>query len=343
MRNLYDLNLTVPDITSPKYSDDNRFRLLKNYLYQLNETLSFALSDKTATVIEAVKKQGEETEEAHGESVRRLSAQSYKRFNELKDKIISTATEIERDYTAEITATENNIMQTVGSTYLAQSEFGDYKNTLDTKLTQTDGSLSLMAENIDSVSSRVDGVEGSVDTVQGNIDLVDKDLQEFKETASSEILIQADSIMSTVEKTFATKDETTQLESRVGSAITQTATDITESYTNTISETREEISSVGGSFAEFVSELDVYIRRGELEEGVYGIEIGRSDSNIKARFTNDSLSFYQGISRVAYITGSTLYITNAQILDYIKIGNTAQGYFIFDTTQNGLEVRWIDV
>ena len=67
-----------------------------------------------------------------------------------------------------------------------------------------------------------------------------------------------------------------------------------------------------------------------------------SDSNIKARFTNDRLSFYQGASEVAYISGSSLYITNADVLDYLRIGNSSQGYFLFDTTSNGLEVRWID-
>lgn len=79
-----------------------------------------------------------------------------------------------------------------------------------------------------------------------------------------------------------------------------------------------------------------------MEDGVYGIEIGRSDSNVKARFTNDKLSFYQGVAEVAYISGSALYITNAEIIDYLKIGNSNDGYFLFDTTRNGLEVRWID-
>ena len=97
---------------------------------------------------------------------------------------------------------------------------------------------------------------------------------------------------------------------------------------------------MGGEVRELASSLDVYIRRGELEEGVYGIEIGRSDSNIKARFTNDRLSFYQGLAEVAYISGSNLYITRAQVLDYLKLGNAAEGFFIFDVTENGLEVTW---
>lgn len=46
---MYDLNLSVPNLTSKKYSDDNRFLLLKNYLYELNETLSHALDVKNQT------------------------------------------------------------------------------------------------------------------------------------------------------------------------------------------------------------------------------------------------------------------------------------------------------
>ena len=42
---MYDLNLSVPNISATKYSDDEKFYLLKNYLYELNETLSYALSN----------------------------------------------------------------------------------------------------------------------------------------------------------------------------------------------------------------------------------------------------------------------------------------------------------
>ena len=116
----------------------------------------------------------------------------------------------------------------------------------------------------------------------------------------------------------------------------------TEAFSENIASVEKDLSTVGGEVQELVSSLDVYIRRGMLEDDVYGIEIGRSDSNIKARFTNDRLSFYQGVSEVAYISGSSLYITNADVLDYLRIGNSAHGYFLFDTTSNGLEVRWID-
>lgn len=43
---MYDLELDVPNITSDKYSNERRFLMLKNYLYELNEKLSFALGDR---------------------------------------------------------------------------------------------------------------------------------------------------------------------------------------------------------------------------------------------------------------------------------------------------------
>lgn len=117
---------------------------------------------------------------------------------------------------------------------------------------------------------------------------------------------------------------------------------MTESFNSKISTVEEDISTLGGTVSELVYSLDAYIRRGELETGVYGIEIGRSDSNIKARFTNEKLSFIQGSTEVAYISENNLYILRAEIIDYLKLGDSANGYFIFDVTNNGLEVRWLN-
>ena len=152
--------------------------------------------------------------------------------------------------------------------------------------------------------------------------------------------MQSSEILSQVESIYSAKTELGDLEERISSQISQTSEGITETFSEKLSRVESDLSSVGGEVRELASSLDVYIRRGELEEGVYGIEIGRSDSNIKARFTNDRLSFYQGLAEVAYISGSNLYITRAQVLDYLKLGNAAEGFFIFDVTENGLEVTW---
>ena len=318
---MYDLNLNIPNITSPKYTNDNRFLLLKNYLYELNEVLAFALSDKTENEINSLHKTVENKEENNATQVKQLQQQSVSRFNSLKEQIIRTAEEIEKDYNSKITQSESEIMQSVYSEYVLKSDFGEYENSVDTRFQQTSDEIILVSENTDAVSN---------------------ELESFKDTTRSEMILQSEAITSQVESIYVTKDETHELESRMDSQIAQTAQTISENFSKDIKSVNDDISSVGGKVSELISSLDVYIRRGELEDGVYGIEIGRSDSNIKARFTNDRLSFFQGVAEVAYVSGSSLYITNADILDYLRIGNQSDGYFLFDTTENGLEVRWIN-
>ena len=318
---MYDLNLSVPNITSAKYSTDNRFLLLKNYLYELNEALAHALGSENQGELSALEGKLESVSRKQQDSVVILSSASREKFKELKEKILSTAEEIQKDYSLAIEQSEKGVLQKVTGDFVGKSEFGEFSAQVETKFNQTAEDIRLQAENTDSLSG---------------------DLAEYKNTAKSELTLQAEAISTSVENLYITKEGATELEARVNSQITASADNITEQFSENITRVSEDLSSVGGEISELVSSLEVYIRRGELEEGVYGIEIGRNDSNVRARFTNDKLSFYQGGTEVAYVSGSTLYITNAQILDFLKIGNSNEGYFLFDITRNGLEVRWID-
>ena len=316
---MYDLNLSVPNLTSPKYSNDNRFLLLKNYLYELNETLSYALGDKSETEIGQLQKAIETEKNQEKQNIIRLKNDSKKRFEELKEQIIRTAEEIEMDYSTAISESEKEILQTAQGEFATKTELGEYKNQVDTELLQTAESISANAKITEELSA---------------------DIEKYKKTNNAQLSIQAEEILSQVEKLYSSKTDFGNMEENISSQISQTADGITEIFSEKLSVVSEDLSSVGGEVKELASSLDVYIRRGELEEGVYGVEIGRSDSNIKARFTNDRLSFFQGLSEVAYISGSNLYITRAEILDYLKIGNTTDGYFTFDVSHNGLEGMW---
>lgn len=318
---MYDLNLSVPNITAEKYSTDNRFLLLKNYLYELNETLSYALGDKSEGEIEAIKKAIETEQNQEKENIIRLSNESKKRFQELKERIIRTAEEIEMDYSTAISENKDEILHTAQGKFATKTELGEYKNQVDTQLLQTADSISANSKATEEISA---------------------DLENYKKTNNAQFTVQSEEIFSQVENIYSAKTDVVDLEEKVSSQISQTAQGITETFSESLASIGEDLSSVGGEVKELASSLDVYIRRGELEEGVYGIEIGRSDSNIKARFTNDRLSFYQGLSEVAYISGSNLYIIRAEILDYLKIGNSTDGYFTFDVSQSGLEVIWSD-
>ena len=318
---MYDLNLTVPNFTSPKYSADNRFLLLKNYLYELNEVLSIALEDKQANVIQGLSQRVEDNRAQEQKEVLRLKNESLKRFEELKSQIIRTAEELTTEYTTALSRSEAEILQTARGEFTAKSEFGEYKNTAETSLGETAEKIELNAKNTEELSNALEG---------------------YKKSNNAQLTVQAEAIMSHVSNAYTSQNESAQLEERISSKITQSSQDVTESFSQSLSQVKDDLSSVGGELAELVSDLDVYIRRGLLDDNVYGIEIGRSDSNIKARFTNDRLSFFQGATEVAYISGSNLYITRAEVLDYLKIGNSVQGFFTFDITENGLEVRWTD-
>ncbi len=84
---MYDLNLNIPNITSKKYSTDSRFLLLKNYLNELNESISFALSDKVEKAVKSVSETAEKRTEECRVEVQKYQAQSLSKYNELKENV----------------------------------------------------------------------------------------------------------------------------------------------------------------------------------------------------------------------------------------------------------------
>ena len=89
-----------------------------------------------------------------------------------------------------------------------------------------------------------------------------------------------------------------------------------------------------------VTETNGYIRRGILEDGIIGVEIGETNDNgafIKcARFVKDRLSFYdEGKYEVAYIGKGCLYING----DAVFLGNVTIKGYVLDTS-NGIAFNW---
>ena len=252
-------------------------------------------------------------------SYEKIIKENKEKFENLKNKIIITADEIFENCKSEIKNSENEILGKVQNDFLAISEFGEYKSE----------TASIIKENADAITLN-----------SSNIETANNNLENYKSENNSELNLRAEAIISQVENIFAKKSEYDEFTEIISSQITQTSKNITENFENSVLSAKEDISTLGGTVSELIYSLNTYIKRGELENGVYGIEIGRSDTNIKARFTNEKLSFLQGTTEVAYISGNNLYILRAEIIDYIKIGDIEKGYFIFDVTDNGLEVKW---
>lgn len=66
------------------------------------------------------------------------------------------------------------------------------------------------------------------------------------------------------------------------------------------------------------SEIKKYIR---FEDG--NIILGESGNELTLKIQNDRISFYEGFGEVAYISDKKLYITDAEVLTSIRIGNFA--------------------
>ncbi len=318
---MYDLNLSVPNISATKYSDDEKFYLLKNYLYELNETLSYALSNVDSSNLSNGLKTEIENVKTDVSEIHNLKQEALQRFNDLKNKIIITANEVFENCSTKIEKTEEEILLNTESSFVAKSEFGEYKNETNNSIKENSASIELNANNIETANN---------------------ELEYFKLQNNANISIQASAIISQIENLFSKKTDLEDFSESVSSQITQTSENISEIFSQRILLTDEKMLDLENNVSELVYSLDAYIKRGELESGVYGIEIGRSDSNIKARFTNDKLSFIQGQTEVAYISQNNLYITRVEISDYLKIGDSVNGCFIFDVTNNGLEVQWSD-
>lgn len=297
---------------------------LVSMLVQIDETLKQVIigTGAVSCIANAVKELSKSTKndiKSNYEIALKLTKESKKRFEELKSQIISTATEITENYKKELTDTEIELTNKMSKEYVAKSDFGVYKSNIATQFSQTSESIKLGAENAESIQS---------------------ELSEYKKTQAADLEVLQDSIITQVSETFASKEEIAEIEEAVSSKVTQSATDITDTFEMKLKVVSDELTATTNNSSEFIKEINAYIKRGELETGVYGIEIGRSDSNMKARFTNDKLSFYQGSVEVAYISGNNLYISRAEVLDYLRIGNSTDGYFIWDVTSNGLELRW---
>ncbi len=316
---MYDLNLSVPNISTSKYTDDEKFSLIKNYLYELNETLSYALGNLDFSNFSPTIKASIETKEATEEARKEINEDSLKKFNKLKNEIIITADEIFKNCQTSIEESEAEILLKAEKEFVTQSKLGEYKNDVEALISETAEEVKLNTKEIESVNSN---------------------LENYKNENNAELNVRATAIISQVENIFAEKSQVEDLSQKVSTQITQTAQNIVENYKTEITSLENDISTLGGEVTELVYSLDAYIRRGELESGVYGIEIGRNDSIIKARFTNDKLSFIHGNTEVAYISENNLYILRAEITDYLKLGDSQNGFFIFDVTDNGLEVRW---
>ena len=135
----------------------------------------------------------------------------------------------------------------------------------------------------------------------------------------ADIQSSKESLTSTLEANYTLLTKTESLEQDFKSAFEQTARNIMAIFTE------EYALDSDDPLKDFSKQFSTYIRFDSE-----GIEIGKTDNIIIAKLTNNELAFGQKSGekflKVAYISNKKLYITEAQVLNQLTIGNEANGY-----------------
>lgn len=159
--------------------------------------------------------------------------------------------------------------------------------------------LSEITRNVSSITERATKLETDLGNITGRVSKV--------ETTINDDLITKEELSTTVETT----------EGKFNVEIAKTNTSITKLEDKVI-ENEEKQSQY----------LRYYLDANNNNKGT--LELGESDSPLKVKLTNEEMAFTENDNKVAYINGNKLYITTAEILTALIIGN-----FGFTPLSNG--------
>lgn len=152
---------------------------------------------------------------------------------------------------------------------------------------------------------------------------VDNAINEERTTRQSAIETKANEITSKVSETYVSNSALEHYQNTVSSQFTQTKKDFTWSINQSVTDAKNEMNGQIGSINGRVDGLK------ETTDNVNnymsfdndGLTLGKSDSAFKTKITNQEWSIQKNGAKVTYINDQTMYITDGQFTQSLKIGN----------------------
>ena len=139
-------------------------------------------------------------------------------------------------------------------------------------------------------------------------------------------------ILDDVSKNYANKEIVTQLQETVDSKFEQTSTDISMQFNTAQNYTKE----VDGKLQDYQNTVATHIRFSEN-----GIDLGKTNSPFSATLDNTKLAFKQSGEEIAYISNNKMHITQAEIKETLRIGNSENGFFSWvQGSEGNLSLKW---
>lgn len=129
---------------------------------------------------------------------------------------------------------------------------------------------------------------------------------------------------------------------RAVAQVTLTDSEFTTIFNRTVKDSifgannSESIEDALGELNQYKTDVSVYMRF----DNTGTLELGNRGDNFKTQITNQKMSFLEGDSEVAYISNSSMFITNARVTETLSIGDEENGYFDWTVTQTGLGLKW---
>lgn len=166
----------------------------------------------------------------------------------------------------------------------------------------------------EAVKGLSDGQGLILQTIEKNAQTASETVYNVEQNLIASMQVTAENIQSIVAENYYLKDETEALVSSVSTEIEQTKNSV-EIQFNQFS---QDIAAVAaGTDAEF-EEIRKYIR---FVDGK--ILLGEVGNELELEIANDRISFLQDGAEVAYFSNRKLYVTDAEILHSLQLGNFA--------------------
>lgn len=152
---------------------------------------------------------------------------------------------------------------------------------------------------------------------------VDNAINEERTTRQSAIETKANEITSKVSETYVSNSAFEHYQNTVSTQFTQTKKDFTWSINQSVTDAKNEMSgqidSVNGRVDGLKQTTDNVNNYMSFDND--GLTLGKSDSAFKTKITNQEWSIQKNGAKVTYINDQTMYITDGQFTQSLKIGN----------------------
>ena len=152
---------------------------------------------------------------------------------------------------------------------------------------------------------------------------VDEAINTERTERQSAIETKANEITSKVSETYVSNSALEHYQNTVSSQFTQTKKDFTWSINQSVNDAKNEmngqIDSVNGRVDGLKKTTDNVNNYMSFDND--GLTLGKSDSAFKTKITNQEWSIQKNGAKVTYINDQTMYITDGQFTQSLKIGN----------------------